>query len=187
MCVGRNYVGHIKELGNEMPKQMVLFNKPNSAISDDLVARLDEPLHYEAEIALAVVEDRFRYVGFAFDLTKRKLQDELKEEGLPWERCKAFTGSALFSEFVELDSSIDELELELWVDGELRQSGGVATMINKPDAILAELMKFNDLEDYDIILTGTPKGVGALVSKCEYTGVIKERDRELVRKTWIAR
>ena len=91
VCVGRNYVAHIEELGNEVPEQMVVFGKPNSAIGNKLQAfHGGEPLHYEGEIALAISNGRATAAGFGLDLTKRTLQGQLKKKGLPWERAKAF-------------------------------------------------------------------------------------------------
>lgn len=186
VCVGRNFVEHIRELGNETPEEAVFFFKPNSAISDELRSEIDEPLHYEAEIALGVVDNRIRFVGFAFDLTKRQLQSKLKAKGLPWERCKAFSGSAVFSRFVEIDECLEALEVELWVDGALRQRGDVSMMIHKPLSILEEATRFTQLEDYDVILTGTPKGVGIVAPGAEYVGVIRNGGEELVRQSWRA-
>ena len=118
VCVGRNFVAHIEELGNEMPDQMVLFNKPNSAISDILRSQVDsEPLHYESELAFVVRDGQFCAVGFGLDLTKRTLQSGLKAKGLPWERAKSFDGAALFSDFVTPPEKLDRLSLELTVDG----------------------------------------------------------------------
>lgn len=107
VCVGRNYTEHIEELGNPVPEQMVLFFKPNASISDELRARHEEPLHYEGEICFGIENGVYRYLGFGLDLTKRGAQKALKERGLPWERCKAFKGSALFSRFVPIEDGID--------------------------------------------------------------------------------
>ena len=93
LCVGRNYRAHIEELGNEIPDSMVVFNKPNSAISDTLYSDINnQPLHYESELAFTVKEGKLDAVGFGLDLTKRALQSTLKAKGLPWERAKAFDG-----------------------------------------------------------------------------------------------
>ncbi len=186
VCVGRNYMEHISELGNQVPEQMVLFFKPNSSISSELRAIDSEQLHYEAEICLGVEAGEFRYVGFGLDLTKRGLQSELKERGLPWERSKAFRGAAVLSHFVAIDSSINSLQLELWIDGELAQKGGVAEMINKPNSILEEVRSFVDLEDYDVVMTGTPRGVGAVKEGALFEGVILREGEELLRHSWQA-
>ncbi len=187
VCVGRNYVAHIEELGNEMPDQMVLFNKPNSAITDILRSQVDsEPLHYESELAFVVSNGKYHAVGFGLDLTKRTLQSRLKAKGLPWERAKAFDGSALFSEFVKVPDRLDRLSLELSVDGELRQSGGVELMIHKPADILAEVVAYATLEDGDVIMTGTPEGVGAIHTGERFEAVVRASGRPLARATWVA-
>ena len=119
VCIGRNYVAHIEELGNEIPEQMVVFNKPNSAISDILRSQIaGEALHYESELAFVIEGGKLAAVGFGLDLTKRGLQSRLKEKGLPWERAKAFDGAALFSGFVALPKEVSSLSLQLTVDGD---------------------------------------------------------------------
>ena len=85
VCVGRNYYAHISELNNEIPDQMVLFSKPNSAISNELNSYHQEPVHYEGELAFVFENGRFSAVGFGFDLTKRGLQSQLKKKSLPGE------------------------------------------------------------------------------------------------------
>src|SRR5210317_2450348 len=84
VCIGRNYLEHIRELGNETPDDMVIFNKPNSSISNRLLAARDEPLHYEGEICFMVQDGSLSAVGFGLDLTQRELQSKLKAKGLPW-------------------------------------------------------------------------------------------------------
>jgi 2-keto-4-pentenoate hydratase/2-oxohepta-3-ene-1,7-dioic acid hydratase in catechol pathway len=187
VCVGRNYVAHIEELGNEIPEDMVLFNKPNSAISDILRSQVDgEPLHYEGELAFVVMGGDLHAVGFGLDLTKRELQARLKANGLPWERAKAFDGAAVFSEFVSVPERLDQLSLELSVDGELRQSGGVELMIYKPDTILREIAAYATLEDGDIIMTGTPAGVGAIHTGERFEATVRAAGRALTNKVWVA-
>jgi 2-keto-4-pentenoate hydratase/2-oxohepta-3-ene-1,7-dioic acid hydratase in catechol pathway len=188
VCVGRNYVAHIKELGNDMPDGMVVFNKPNSAITDILHSHInDQSLHYESELAFTVESGKLATVGFGLDLTKRTLQATLKGKGLPWERAKGFNGAALFSEFVALPDDIQYLSLRLEVDGELRQQGGVDLMIYKPHAIVRELATFTTLEDGDIIMTGTPAGVGEIRAGQQFEGQVLLRGNPLVAATWIAR
>ncbi|GLX77060.1 2-keto-4-pentenoate hydratase [Thalassotalea insulae] len=189
VCIGRNYVEHIKELGNEVPQEMVVFNKPNSALSSQLNAFAQETLHYEGEICFVVQGGKFTAVGFGLDLTKRELQSKLKEKGLPWERAKAFDGSAVLSDFVSIaDTDINqELTLSLSIDDVEIQSGGVALMMYKPAAILAELSSFMTLVDGDIVMTGTPKGVGEVRSGAKFTGQILLADKVLVEQSWRAR
>ena len=186
VCIGRNYAAHIEELGNEIPDDMVVFNKPSSAISNTLYSTLDEPLHYEGELAFVVEAGKLAAVGFGLDLTKRTLQSKLKGKSLPWERAKAFDGAALFSEFVSLPQEISKLSLELIVDGELRQEGGVELMMYKPETILRELSKFTTLEDGDIIMTGTPEGVGVVNAGEHFEGVVLAGTEKLVTATWTA-
>jgi 2-keto-4-pentenoate hydratase/2-oxohepta-3-ene-1,7-dioic acid hydratase in catechol pathway len=163
LCIGRNYVAHIEELGNEIPDEMVVFGKPNSAIGDTLYAQLDgEPLHYEGEIALLIDQGRPVAAGFGLDLTKRELQGRLKSAGLPWERAKAFDGAALFSPFCHFEGGTARLSLQLERDTQICQQGGVELMMYPPDVIISELARFTTLEDGDIVMTGTPSGVGAV-------------------------
>lgn len=188
VCIGRNYVAHIEELGNEVPEDMVVFNKPNSAIATRLQSRAEgETLHYEGEIVLVVQGGVFTAVGFGLDLTRRELQSTLKKKGLPWERAKAFDGAAVFSEFVALHEDIGQLSLQLEVDGETRQAGGVDMMIYPPATILQELGKFTTLEDGDLVMTGTPAGVGTIAAGELFQGRILSRGKELVSASWRAR
>lgn len=187
LCVGRNYRAHIEELGNEIPDSMVVFNKPNSAISDTLYSDINnQPLHYESELAFTVKEGKLDAVGFGLDLTKRALQSTLKAKGLPWERAKAFDGAALFSAFVTLPKDIEGLSLQLNVDGEQRQAGGISLMIYTPVQIIRELETFTTLEDGDIIMTGTPAGVGEIKAGQDFEGKVLLAGKTLVSATWIA-
>ena len=188
VCIGRNYLEHIRELGNETPDAMVIFNKPNSAISSRLGSAVDgEPLHYEGEICFSMQNGQLHGVGFGLDLTRRELQSGLKAKGLPWERAKAFDGAACFSDFVTLgDTSIESLSLELEVDANLRQQGGYELMMHKPAEILRGIVEFMSLEDGDIIMTGTPRGVGAVRAGEVFVGRILGGDEVLVSHEWQA-
>jgi 2-keto-4-pentenoate hydratase/2-oxohepta-3-ene-1,7-dioic acid hydratase in catechol pathway len=187
VCIGRNYLEHIQELGNETPQQMVIFNKPNSSISTRLFAVREETLHFEGEICFVVQDGGLYGVGFGLDLTKRELQSALKAKGLPWERAKAFDGAACFSDFVTLgDIDIPSLSLELVINGKLQQSGGYELMMHKPDQIFAEIQQFMSLDDGDIIMTGTPKGVGQVATGDRFEGSIKSDKNSLVSQEWLA-
>ena len=186
VCIGRNYVAHIEELGNEIPDEMVVFNKTNSALSNTLHSHLDEPLHYESELCFAIRDGEFCAVGFGLDLTKRQLQSKLKDKGLPWERAKSFDGAVLLSEFVALPDRPEELTLALTVDGLTRQVGGVELMMYKPATILRELKKFMSLENGDVIMTGTPAGVGPVQSGAHFEGKVLVRDEVLLTVNWLA-
>ncbi|MEH6567637.1 MAG: fumarylacetoacetate hydrolase family protein [Halioglobus sp.] len=186
VCIGRNYVAHIEELGNEIPDDMVVFNKPNSAIGTTLHSHLGESIHYESELCFVVQHGELSAVGFGLDLTKRELQSKLKEKGLPWERAKAFDGAALFSKFVPVPKNLEILTLALSVNGELRQTGGTPLMMYKPGTILGELSKFTTLEDGDIVMTGTPAGVGRVLAGDHFEGKVLAGDEELLCHSWTA-
>lgn len=187
VCVGRNYVAHIEELGNEVPEEMVVFNKPNCAITDILRSQMaGEDLHYESELCFTVAGGEFSAVGFGLDLTKRGLQARLKEKGLPWERAKAFDGSVLFSRFLPAPDDFSQLSLELHVDGKIRQAGGVELMMYPPDVILEELKSYTTLEDGDVVMTGTPAGVGSVKTGEHFEGYVLHGGRLLVQASWIA-
>ena len=174
ICIGRNYVDHIKELDNEIPDEMVVFLKPNSAINNMLTAKHnDDVLHYEAELSFLYQDGQFTAVGLGLDLTKREVQGKLKAKGLPWERAKAFNNSAIFSDFVNIEQEeIQQLNLSLMINDVLKQQGGVSLMMAKPADILKELQTFMSLEDGDIVMTGTPKGVGIIGKNDIFTGQV---------------
>jgi 2-keto-4-pentenoate hydratase/2-oxohepta-3-ene-1,7-dioic acid hydratase in catechol pathway len=186
ICIGRNYVDHIAELGNEVPDEMVVFLKPNSAISTQLQSFHQEALDYEAELCFLYQQGKFSAVAIGLDLTKRKLQAKLKVKGLPWERAKAFNGAAIFSDFVLIDGIDTSLSLTLTIDGNIIQTGGVELMMVKPDEILTQLQSFIDLDEGDIVMTGTPKGVGQIVSGSEFIGKVICQGKTLVCSTWLA-
>ena len=185
ICIGRNYVAHIKELGNEIPKEPVIFIKPNSAISTDIHSGEPDEIHFEGEISFVVRSGQPVAVGFGLDLTKRKLQSDLKAKGLPWERSKAFDGAAVFSEFVTFNGQVDALRLELYINDHLVQQGGCKLMIYKPDEIIAEVKSFLSLEDGDLIMTGTPAGVGSVHAGDRFIGKIFENEDLIVDGSWV--
>ncbi|MBT3277551.1 MAG: fumarylacetoacetate hydrolase family protein [Candidatus Thioglobus sp.] len=186
VCVGRNYYAHISELNNEIPDQMVLFSKPNSAISNELNSYHQEPIHYEGELAFVFENGRFSAVGFGFDLTKRGLQSQLKKKSLPWERAKSFDGSAVFSMFIPIESIDPSLSFTLSINGVVAQQGNLELMIHSPEKILKEIQSFMHLEDGDIVMTGTPKGVGVLESGDMYQVLIKNDQEILLEQQWTA-
>ena len=185
VCIGRNYVDHIKELGNEIPTEPVIFLKPNSAISADVLSNNSDEIHFEGEMTFMVIAGELAGVGFGLDLTKREVQSRLKAKGLPWERSKAFDGAAVFSKFVSFSGNITELRLELYINGHLIQEGGYALMMNKPDDILKEVMSFLSFEDGDLIMTGTPKGVGRINIGDRFDGKIFEKEKLIVEGSWV--
>ena len=186
VCVGKNYAAHIREMASAPADNMVVFMKPATSIGTELFAALDEPLHYEGEICLLMHCGEVAGVGFGLDLTKRETQTRLKVAGLPWERSKAFIGSALFSEFVTAPEDLSRLGVELMVDDTLRQKGDVSLMLCPPEVILEELRQFLVLEDFDIVMTGTPAGVGAVQVGERLCGRVLHGEQELVSGAWLA-
>lgn len=187
VCIGRNYVEHIKELGNEVPDDMVVFLKSSSSISRQLQSFHQEPLHYEGELCFVYLDGKFSAVGFGLDLTKRELQSRLKASGLPWERAKAFDGSAVFSEFVAIDNVSEKLNFELSINGQVKQQGHIDLMMYKPQDILSELQTFMTLNDGDIIMTGTPKGVGVINPGDRFHMQLKDGELLLSSFQWVAK
>jgi len=181
VCVGRNYVEHVKELNNEIPSEPVYFIKPNSSISDEIIYK--DGLHYEGEISFLIENKKIVAVGFGFDLTLRDIQTKLKQKGLPWERAKAFKGAAVFSDFVEIDN-VENLEVEVIKNGKVAQRGGINLMMYKPDFLVSDIDEIFGLDDGDIIMSGTPKGVGRVEKGDEFIGRIYKNGKVLVEKKW---
>ncbi len=181
VCLGRNYAEHIAELGNAVPDRPVIFLKPASSIigtgEQIVIPAYSKDCHHEVELALLIgkwgknipVDDALEHIagyGVAIDLTLRDVQSELKQKGLPWEIAKGFDTSCPLSDFRSAADIADphQLQLRLWVNGQLRQDGNSAQMIHRIPGILHEISKIFTLEEGDVILTGTPSGVGPVVS-----------------------
>ena len=184
VCVGRNYVEHIQELGNAIPSEPVIFCKPNSALSTDLCTHPIDDIHYEGEISFIIHNGVITGVGFGLDLTKRKIQSSLKEQSLPWERAKAFDKSAVFSHFVKVGQNLSELRTELFINGQLKQSSGYPFMLNKPEALVREISSFMTLEDGDVVMSGTPAGVGQVHAGDHFVGKIYDGHELLLEHSW---
>lgn len=183
VCIGRNYVEHIYELNNEIPSSMVVFNKPNSAITDTL--RFISPdTRFEGEICFLIMGEKIAGIGFGLDLTKADIQNYLKAKGLPWERAKGFDGSAVLSDFVPFNGNIEELRMSLHINDVLVQEASYDLMIYKPLAMIDEIKTFMSFEDGDIIMSGTPKGVATYRLGDTFIGRIYERDTLLVECRW---
>ncbi|HEY6008390.1 MAG TPA: fumarylacetoacetate hydrolase family protein [Geobacteraceae bacterium] len=181
LCIGRNYAEHIRELGNETPDAPVIFMKPASSVIDDggeiVIPPYSRDCHHEAELALligtrgkdipaATALDHIAGYGVAIDLTLRDVQAELKKKGLPWEIAKGFDTACPLSTFVPAAAITDpqDLRIRLSVNGVLRQDGSTALMIHSIPAIVSHMSAIFTLEPGDVILTGTPAGVGPIVS-----------------------
>jgi 2-keto-4-pentenoate hydratase/2-oxohepta-3-ene-1,7-dioic acid hydratase in catechol pathway len=186
VCIGRNYVEHIEELGNEMPENMVIFNKPNSAVTDTL--RWYEPeTRFEGEICLLVKGGEIAGLGFGLDLTHAHIQNRLKAKGLPWERAKAFDGAAVLSDFVPFDGDITEVRFELFRNDALAQHADYDLMIYKPADMLEEIRSFMTLEEGDIVMTGTPKGVSTYERGDRFLARVYEGEDLLLETAWECR
>ena len=184
VCVGRNYVAHIHELDNEIPENMVLFNKPNSAVTDTF-SSFSETTRFEGEICFLVEDGALAGLGFGLDLTHADIQNYLKEKGLPWERAKGFDGSAVLGKFVPFVGDVESVEMKLFVNDKLVQHATYDLMIYKPDAILKEVQSFMTLQDGDVIMTGTPKGVATYEKGDIFVGKIFVDGKMCLEETFI--
>ena len=181
LCIGRNYVDHIRELGNEAPAAPVIFMKPASAVINNgdvvVIPAYSNNCHHEAELALlvgttgrniseAAATSCLAGYGVAIDLTLRDVQDELKKKGLPWDIAKGFDTACPLSDFIPAGQVADpqNLTITMKVNGELRQNGSTALMIHSVAQIISHLSTIFTLEPGDIILTGTPAGVSRIVA-----------------------
>lgn len=184
ICIGRNYVEHIEELGNEIPSSMVVFNKSNSAITDTLYY-FSEHCRFEGEICFLIRNSKIAGIGFGLDLTHANIQNHLKAKGLPWERAKSFDHSAVLSEFIPYDGDVTELGMKLFINDELVQFANYDLMMYKPDVMLSEIQSFMSFENNDIIMTGTPKGVGTYKLGDKFLGQVYSGEVLLLEKEWI--
>jgi 5-carboxymethyl-2-hydroxymuconate isomerase len=181
VCIGRNYVDHIHELGNETPTVPVIFIKPATAVIGDgetvCIPACSNDCHYEAELAVLIgcrckdvpVEQALSRVagyGVAIDMTLRDLQDNLKKKGLPWETAKGFDTACPLSDFAPASQVTDpqSQQVTLKLNGEERQHGSTGLMIHTVAQVISHMSSFFTLEPGDVILTGTPAGVGRVVS-----------------------
>ncbi len=193
LCIGRNYAEHIAELNNERPSEPVVFIKPDTAILKDNEAfyhpDFSNDIHHEVEIVLKInkmgknIEAKFanKYyeeIGIGIDFTARDIQSKLKEKGLPWEKAKAFNGSAPISGFVSKTEFPDlkNLNFHLEIDGETRQTGNTSMMLWNFDEIIAEISKYFTLKTGDLIFTGTPAGVGKVKIGNKLTAFIEGKE-----------
>jgi 2-keto-4-pentenoate hydratase/2-oxohepta-3-ene-1,7-dioic acid hydratase in catechol pathway len=181
ICIGRNYVEHIKELNNEIPSSMVVFNKSNNAITDQL-NYFSNNTRFEGEICFLMKDSKIAGIGFGLDLTHADIQNHLKQKGLPWERAKSFDGSAVLSEFISFEGNIQDLRFELYLNNKLQQEATYDLMIYKPKQMIEEILSFMSIEDGDIIMTGTPKGVGVYSKSDVFVGKIYLKDNLILEK-----
>ncbi len=181
VCIGRNYAEHIKELGNKTPDKPVIFMKPATAIVASggtiIIPAYSNDCHHEIELAVLIGKEArgvtpeealVHVAGYAvaLDLTLRDVQNVQKEKGLPWEIAKAFDTSCPLSTFVPAAEVADpqNLQLRLVVNGQLRQDGNTRDMMRTTAQLIAAVSAYFTLEEGDVLLTGTPAGVGRICS-----------------------
>ncbi|KNA14532.1 hypothetical protein SOVF_106620 [Spinacia oleracea] len=177
ICVGRNYANHAKELGNPIPKEPVLFMKPTSSYLVNggtiQIPSSMQHLHYEAELAVVIAKkardvpessamDYIAGYAFGLDMTARELQSSIKAAGLPWLLAKGQDTFTPISEMIPKSAVPDPHNLELWlkVNGEVKQKGSTKDMIFSIPFLVSHISSFVTLLEGDVILTGTPEGVG---------------------------
>ena len=179
ICIGRNYPNHTKELGNEKPESPVIFIKPDTAMLQKrcpfYIPVFSSEIHPEVEVVVKInrigkyIEEEFAHnyyqeIGLGIDFTARDLQNSLKEKGLPWEKSKAFDGSALIGKFFDKEyfPDLNDLEFELLKNGVTVQKGNTSEMLWSIDALISGVSRYFTLKIGDVIFTGTPAGVGPI-------------------------
>lgn len=178
ICIGRNYVAHAAELGNEVPEAPMIFMKPSTALLIDnkplYYPDFTEDLHYEAELVLKIckngrhvqpefADSYYQQIGFGIDFTARDLQQKCKEKGHPWEVAKAWDHSAAISpEWIDVETFPDRksIRFDMTLNGKTVQEGDSALMIYSFNDIICYASRFFRLQVGDYIYTGTPAGVG---------------------------
>ncbi len=189
ICIGRNYAKHIEELANEKPESPVVFLKPDSAILPKNIPFFIPPfsndIHYEVEVLVKInkvgkhISSKFAHkyydtVGLGIDFTARDVQAQCKEKGLPWEKAKAFDGSAIVGEFYPKEEfDLENLSFQLHKNEEIVQDGNTASMLWKIDELIAYVSQYFTLKKGDLIFTGTPAGVGKVQENDILTGIIE--------------
>jgi 2-keto-4-pentenoate hydratase/2-oxohepta-3-ene-1,7-dioic acid hydratase in catechol pathway len=189
ICIGRNYTKHIEELQNEKPKDPVIFLKPDSAILPKkipfFIPAFADEIHYEVEVLVKInkvgkfIAPKFapKYydeIGLGIDFTERTLQSKLKAKGLPWEKAKAFDGSAVIGNFYpKTDFNLSEIKFQLYKNDTLVQDGNSKFMLWPIDELISYVSQFFTLKKGDVIFTGTPAGVGKVVPNDILKGVLE--------------
>lgn len=176
ICIGRNYVAHIEELGNERPEHPIIFMKPDTSLIKNndpfYYPDFSKDIHHEVEVLVKIKKEGksidknyahqyYDEIGLGIDFTARDWQSLVKEKGHPWEIAKAFNGSAPVSNFIPRgDRDMNNINFKLEKNGQEVQSGNTSLMLWPIDEIISYVSKFILLKTGDIIFTGTPEGVG---------------------------
>lgn len=193
ICIGRNYKNHIAELGNERPEHPVVFLKPDSSIllkqHPFVIPEYTKEVHYEVEVLVKIkklgkyIDKKFaptyyNEIGLGVDFTARDLQKSLKEKGLPWEKSKAFDGSAVIGNWIPKEElgDVDAIPFSLEKNGEVVQKGTTQDMLWKIDEIISYVSQYFTLKIGDIIFTGTPAGVGPVKPNDALKGFIEDKE-----------
>ena len=193
ICVGRNYTDHIKELDNKKPKDPVLFLKPQTAIINKgqpfFIPSFSKEVHYELELIIKInrlgkfIQKKFGHkyydeIGLGIDFTARDLQLELKNNGLPWEKAKAFDGSCLIGKWKNKKDfdNIDNIDFRLTKNDEIVQNSNTSLMLWKVDELIEYISKFFTLKIGDVIFTGTPSGVGKVQLNDKLKGYMDDNE-----------
>lgn len=191
LCIGRNYVKHIEELNNQVPSEPVIFAKTDSALllknKPFFIPDFAKEFHHEAELVVKInrtgkniaAQFAHRYyneVALGIDFTARDLQSELKSKGLPWEKAKAFDGSAVLSRFISKEkfADVQNINFHLERNGETVQQGNTGHMIFPIDQIIEHVSQYFTLKIGDLIYTGTPAGVGPVAINDRLKGYIED-------------
>lgn len=187
ICIGRNYADHVEELANERPTEPVVFLKPDTALllkgQPFFIPDFSTAVHHEVEVLVRIdrigkhIQPKFAHkyyqqIGLGIDFTARDVQSSLKAKGLPWEKAKAFDGSAVVGKWIDKNQlpPNDALPFELEKNGMLVQSGNTALMLWKIDELIAYVSTFFTLKIGDILFTGTPAGVGPVKTNDRFVG-----------------
>ena len=193
ICVGRNYVDHIKELNNQRPDSPVIFLKPETSIINKkhpfFIPNFSKDIQYEVEILVKInrlgkaistefSHKYYNHIGLGIDFTARDIQNILKNKGLPWEKSKAFDGSALIGKWINKSEipDLNNINFNLEKNGNIVQVGNTSKMLWNIDELISEISKYFTLKIGDIIFTGTPSGVGRVDENDILVGRINEKE-----------
>ena len=192
ICIGRNYTEHIAELANERPEEPVVFIKPDSAIllknNPFIIPPFTKDVHYEVEILVKInrigkfIDKKFAHkyydeIGLGIDFTARDLQSKLKTKGLPWEKAKAFDGSAVIGNFQSKnDLNLNDIKFQLYKNDEIVQNGSSSHMLWQIDELIAYVSQYFTLKIGDVLFTGTPAGVGKVAPDDVLKGVLQGKE-----------
>ncbi|NND10515.1 MAG: fumarylacetoacetate hydrolase family protein [Flavobacteriaceae bacterium] len=193
ICIGRNYTKHIEELENEKPTDPVVFMKPDTAIllkkQPFFIPDFSGDVHHEVEVLVKInkvgkyIDRKFAHkyydqIGLGIDFTARDMQSKLKEKGLPWEKAKAFDGSAVVGKWLpkEKINDVNNIEFRLLKNDEIVQEGNTSHMLWKIDELIEYVSKYFTLKIGDIIFTGTPAGVGKVIANDRLKGFIDNEE-----------